>query len=361
MLWLKRNLFFVLSMLVGLGLIGWAAYEYSSVSSTNAEVVAELKENRDKLKGLQTKNPYPSREAIAAAQEDKKRVEEFLAKFRTMFTPFPPPPALDEQGFKNRLTDTLAQLRTEATNSQVALPEKFGFGFSSLLDEVTYKSENIRPWLGELEEIKTICEILFNARVAAVDSIQRVKVAEDDTGANDVMFADTTTNQSGLWITTPYQITFRGYSDQIAAVLEGFARSPHCWIVKNVDVKQSLQQVPVVIPQEEVQPPPQMYRRPEMYPYGMDPRRDPRYQFGGDRGGGMPGMGGEQRMYRPNIPPPPGFQPAPPPGPVTVLSPKILFINLALDLVKLKPPEVETNKPPAATLTAGPRGAPQTQ
>jgi hypothetical protein len=31
--------------------------------------------------------------------------------------------------------------------------------------------------------------------------------------------------------------------------------------------------------------------------------------------------------------------------PVTILSPKILFVTLSLDLVKLKPPDVETNKP----------------
>src|SRR5579872_5907605 len=101
--WLKRNLFFVLSMLVGLGLIGWALYQYSNVTSKNSDVTAELKENRDKLKSLQTKNPFPNEENIAAAQDDEKRIEDFLAKFHTAFALFPQPPKLDDQGFKNHL------------------------------------------------------------------------------------------------------------------------------------------------------------------------------------------------------------------------------------------------------------------
>jgi hypothetical protein len=57
------------------------------------------------------------------------------------------------------------------------------------------------------------------------------------------------------------------------------------------------------------------------------------------------------------MPPPQSMpQPAAPAGPTTVLSPKILYVTLSVDLVKLKPPDVETNKPAAAP-RANPRSA----
>jgi hypothetical protein len=362
MLWFKRNLFFVLSILVGLGLIGWATYQYFNVSAKNAEVVGALKNDRDQLKNLKSKSPQPSDEAIQAAREDKKRVDDFLNQFRTAYAPFPPAPKLDDRGFKNHLEETIGQLRLEATNAEVALPNNFSFSFSSQMEKMSYHSESIDGWLEQLGEVKVICEILYNARIAALDSIQRVHVSEDDTSANDyIIGAEITTNKDNLWSVEPFKIAFRGYSEQIAAVLEGFARSPHCWIVKDVDVKPSLQGVPIIIPSDEPQ---QMTPMPT--PYGgyrpYNPYNDPRMRnqmMGGP--GGRPGYGGrpgDGMPYRPYVPPPSGYVPPPAPTvPVTVLSPKILFVNIALDLVKIKPPEVDTNKAPSKA-SSPPRGRP---
>ena len=46
MLWLKRNLFFVLSMLVGLGAIGAAVYDYFSIRGANANVATNLRDRK---------------------------------------------------------------------------------------------------------------------------------------------------------------------------------------------------------------------------------------------------------------------------------------------------------------------------
>ena len=38
-------------------------------------------------------------------------------------------------------------------------------------------------------------------------------------------------------VLAPYEIVFHGFSTELAAVLEGFYRSPNCFIVKNIDVQ----------------------------------------------------------------------------------------------------------------------------
>jgi hypothetical protein len=367
MLWFKRNLFFVLSMVVGLGLAGWAGYDFYSVTDKNSEVAKTLKDNREQLKTLKSKSPVPTAENIQAAKEEEKRVGQFLAQFRTAFAPFPTPPKTDEKGFKTILETTIEQLRQQATNAEVTLQPNYYFSFSAQMEKLSYHVESIESWLAQMEEIKVICDILFRARITALDSIQRVPVSDDDQGASDYLIgANSLTNQLG--VLTPYKITFRGYSEQIADVLEGFARSRHCWIVKDVDVRPSMVSPPMVIPPDLSQPAPapQMFMRPQ--PMYNDPRMELRNRMreGGGAGGRIPGGGfpGERPIYRPQMMPQPQFLPQPqvPAAPVTVLSPKILFITLSVDLVKLKPPDVETNKPAArpAVNPRGPRVAPAT-
>ncbi len=356
MLWFKRNLFFVLSMLLGLGLTGWAVYDNYSLSEKNGTVADDLKTTRDQLKNLQGKSPQPTPENIQATRDDAKRVQEYLDKFHTAFAPFPTPPQTDQRGFKTILETTIEHLRQAASNADVTLPANFNFSFSSQMEKLSYHEDSIEPWLVQLEEIKVICDILFTARITALDSLQRVSVSEDDQGAADYLVGSAiSTNQLGT--VSPYKITFRGYSEQIAGVLEGFARSSHCWIVKDVDIKPSMAALPVVIPVEQPQqfvPPPRYYRRPS--PYG-DPRNDPRFQFNGGGGRPVPGQFAGRPMFpRPMMPQEPYAQPTVPLGPVTILSPKILFVSLSLDLVKLKEPEVQTNKP-VVKLNVNPRGA----
>jgi hypothetical protein len=349
MLWFKRNLFFVLSMLVGLGLAGWAAYDFFSVTAKNSADAGELQNTREQLKTLKSKSPVPSEENIQAAKEEEKQVGEFLARFRTAFPQFPAMPKTDEKGFKTILETTIEQWRQQATNADVTLPPHFNFSFSGQMEKLSYHMESIDAWLVQMAEIKIICDILFGARITALDSIQRIPVSEDDQGGADYI-PGATVQSNEMGVLTPYKITFRGYSEQIEAVLEGFARSSNCWVVKDVDVRPSLASPPVVIPVDQSQPnnpqPQNNYMRPQPY---MDPRMDPRFRMMGPGGGGRFPGGGFPERPRMMMPPSQAMQqPAAPAAPTTILSPKILYVTLSVDLVKFKPPDVETNKPAAA-------------
>ena len=187
------------------------------------------------LQLIQQKTPYPSTDNIQAAKADQEHVRQFLAEFRKCFAPFPPPPVKDEKGFKTYLEDSLVQFRVRATNAGIELPAGFGFAFSSLVGKFNSPPANIAPWTQQLQEISTILDIVYHAKVNYLAGLHRVPVSPDDNGIGDCLLqATTVTNQWG--VVTPYKITFRGFSTEIAAVMEGFARSSNCFIIKAVDV-----------------------------------------------------------------------------------------------------------------------------
>ena len=85
--------------------------------------------------------------------------------------------------------------------------------------------------------MKTISEILFAARVNSLDGIQRVRVSDDDANGPQADYFDDHSVTNNLAVLTPYQITFRSFSPEIAQVLAGFASSPHGFIVRSINVQ----------------------------------------------------------------------------------------------------------------------------
>ena len=86
----------------------------------------------------------------------------------------------------------------------------------------------------QLGEVKAICDILNHAKgqflgwhPARADSWS----PDDAAGpATDYLGAASTTNE--LAIITPYEISFRGFTPELAGVLAGFAQSPYGLVVK---------------------------------------------------------------------------------------------------------------------------------
>jgi hypothetical protein len=330
MLWIKRNLFFVISVAVGLLLTGYCAWLLYNSLSSNAGVSEEYKTTFDSLETKRKESPFPDTNNIQAAKADQERVRLFLADFRKMFSPFPAPPVKDEKGFKTYLDENLARFRAEATNAGVLLPPDYSFAFSGLIGKLTYPAASIGPWMQELEEIDAILAILYHAKINYLAGLQRVPVSTDDGGPGDCLAAATVTNQWG--IVTPYKITFRGFSAELAAVMEGFARSSNCFIIQAIAVVPDMSVQPAV-----VQPPPQ---QPAVnYPPRLQTPSPP-----------LPYPGPNRPGVRPNYPwarPAPGSVAAAPvaaapvaaPSVVTILSESPLLVTVQINVVKLKASE----------------------
>jgi hypothetical protein len=355
MSWIKRNLFFVIGSLVALILMGLAGWFLYSKWSLNNQVLATLNNDYEELKRLNSANPHPgsgSINNIQTAKEQREQLLAFIKQTRAHFQPtprIPDLPKVTDRDFSAALSQTIEQLRNQATNTSVALPpDNYAFSFTSQKSKISFAPGSADRLAGQLGEIKMLVQILFDAKVNALDNLRRERVSSDDSFGlqTDYLTEKTTTN--ALAVVTPYEVTFRAFSTELAAVLAGMAASPHALLVKTLNVELA----PAPPPQEPTAPivmaPVMVQQNPmaeEMSRQQQEAAANAsfraRYGFGGGQGQGGVAYRGL------------GAQPAPPPvfgtpaatgisptgkgGLPTVLDEKLLKITLNLYIVKPLP------------------------
>lgn len=276
--WIKRNLLFVIGSAVALVLLigaGW--YLYSSVSRNNASLEA-LNEQYNQLNRLNRLNPHPGSEKvnnITAAQEQERQVRDFIRKVNRVFEPVPAIP--DATNVNNALLAeslrrTLDRMQREAGSSGVQLPEKYAFSFTAIRPLLVFDQAGLTPLAVQLGEVKVICDVLFAAKINALDSIRRERVCTHDREAQQTSdYTDRASKTNDVAVLTPYEVTIRCFSSELGAVLAGFASSKHGLMVKAINVE------------------------PAVAGTMMDPS-------------GMGGMVSPETMYAPRpVMPPPGF------------------------------------------------------
>ncbi|HTQ51102.1 MAG TPA: Amuc_1100 family pilus-like protein [Candidatus Acidoferrales bacterium] len=318
--WIKRNLMFAIGgvvallLLLGAGFCDWRSWDHNSTAFDR------LNEIYGKLKELSDKKPSPGNKEvdnIKAAKDQEAEVRAWIAKAADFFqpiSPIPDAPEVTSEAFASDLRRTIDQLQHAAESASVQLPPKYSFSFEAQRSSVKFTPGSLAPLAVQLGEVKKIAEILFAARINALDSIQRVRVSDDDNAAGQQ--ADYTAEASitnNLAVMTPYVITFRSFSPELASVLSGFGASPNCMIVKAINVAPA-----GATTQMSGGPSPyNSYPNPYPNPYVTPPG----YPQGG-----------------PGIPPPPPALGTVPRGALaTVLNEQILRITLEVIIVKPLP------------------------
>ena len=238
MVWIKRNLYLVLSAAVGLILLGGAGYFFYINWDADHAAVDQLTQAQTDLEALRKKKPVPTPEIIKQVKDTQAGVRAVLDKFKNIYTPVPEIKPVDEKTFKVTLDGTIAQLQTAASNANVhlAIPD-YPFSFSGLTTKFSFASNGITGWLAQMQDVKELCGIVFDAKVNTLESIHRSQVIPEETstgGATDFLTCSCVTNETVVRI--PYEIVVQGYSREIANILNGFLRSSNCIIVKNIDI-----------------------------------------------------------------------------------------------------------------------------
>jgi hypothetical protein len=241
--WIKRNLFFAVGGLMALMLLGAAGwYDYRSWDH-NATSLGQLDEIVGKLKDLRDKKRSwgsPKLDNIKTAKDQEADVRAWIAGTTNSFQPISPIPDTTEvtsEAFAADLRRTIDQLQHEADDSGVQLPPKYGFSFEAQRGTVKFAAGSLPALAVQLGEVKKISEILYAARVNALDGIQRVRVSDDDIAGPQTDYLGDVSVTNNLAVMTPYAITFRSFSPELAAVLAGFADSPNGMIVKAVNLQ----------------------------------------------------------------------------------------------------------------------------
>jgi hypothetical protein len=356
MAWLKRNLFFVIGSLVALILMGLAGWFLYSKWSLNNEILTSLNTDYEELKKLNGANPHPgsgSVNNIKLAQEQRDQLKDFLKKTQAYFQPIPRIPDLPkitDRDFSAALSQTIEQLRNQATNASVSLPpENYNFSFTAQKSRISFAANSLNRLAIQLGEVKAIAQVLYDAKVNALDNLRRERVSQDDSSGSQTDYITDKTETNSLAVMTPYEITFRSFSTELAAVMAGFASSPHAIVVKTLNVELA----PAVAVTEQnpmLTSMPMMVQQPnpmaeEMSRAQQEARSQAAFASRYGVGAGQQNLGGvTYRGLGQGAPPPytpqPGVRPTAQPGKgglPTVLDEKLLKITMNLVIVKPLP------------------------
>jgi hypothetical protein len=245
--WLKRNLYFLIGSALALALIGLAGWYLYSKWQLNGETLENLNKDYATLDDLNKQDPHPGTgrpndiDNINTAQNQKKELLTFKEKARTHFqriAPIPDVPNVTDQSFATNLSRTISQLQRDATNASIALPAEYCFSFQAQARKLSFAPGSLDALALALGEVKTIVDVLIQAKVNALDSIRRERVSPDDlssSGTGDYLPDKSVTNAQA--IITPYELTFRCFGQELGNVLAGLACSPCALIVKAINVE----------------------------------------------------------------------------------------------------------------------------
>jgi len=238
MLWIKRNLFLAVGGLLALGLLGFGGYYFWTNYQANNAVEEELKQAKAELTRLYGLAPFPSPENITTAKAELQREQNAIRLTQQSFTPLPYA-RVKGLAFKSLLDTTIDELQKAAAHASVALPQSNGYAFTFTEQQKRLQfSDASFPTIPEqLAEIKAICYVLFDAKINQLTCLRRGRVTADDPPAsNDYHELPPNRTNSGAAF-SPYVTEFTALSTELAAVLEGFYKSPNGLLVKAIEVK----------------------------------------------------------------------------------------------------------------------------
>ncbi|HWQ91152.1 MAG TPA: Amuc_1100 family pilus-like protein [Clostridia bacterium] len=353
--WIKRNLYFFVGSIVAVVLMGLAGFYLYSKWQLNNEIMEKLNADHAELQRLNQENPHPGAgqvDNIKAAKEQQEALRAFDQKTRKHFQRIPAMPDstnVSSQEFTATLRRTIDQLQKAATNASVTVPPDYSFSFTAQKPRVTFAPGSLEPLSVQLGEVHAISEVLFAAKINSLDSIRRERVSPDDSGGpqTEYLLKKSVTNE--LAVLSPYEVTFRCFSSELAGVLAGLGSSPYGLLLKSLNVEAA----PATAASDSMGTP---YTPATMYtpaPMQQTPSRAmdaeasfaQRYGLGG-RGGNQGGV----QLRAPGTTPAPAYQApvygaqaaaanASKGGFPTVLDEKQLKVTMNIDVVKLLPPK----------------------
>jgi hypothetical protein len=323
--WLKRNLSLVGWGGVALALMIVAVWFLFAERGKETRVTEELDTEVEDLQRLYRADPFPSTDNIQKASQEQQRAQTLLDELGRHFNPAPPFQG-DNFAFKRMLDETISQLQRQAQEFSVTLPPDYNFTFWAQRRAVNFTPESLAPMAARLLDIKSICAVLYQARVHSIEGLRRIAVSEHDVvsaTSADLTVRSPSTNQLTGYVRVPYEVVFSGFGSDLAVVLDGFGREPNFLVVKNLTVE------PAPAP---AAPPPGTTGGTYVIPRPV-PTRDPDAD--------APDAPDDSEM-RPRVPTPtvgfPGIPravgaPASRSGVVTVLNEKLLRFTLLLEVI----------------------------
>lgn len=314
MAFIKKHLVLLIAAVVSLAVLGYAVFFVQQKKEADAAVSVEVDEAAEQFRNLLQRKVHPGNEKInniEIAKGEVVKMRSFMEEMREYLKGPQIATNLNNQMFRAKLDTTIAELRRQADEAGVTLPNtNFWFTYGQYKTTVDFKND--APGLAaELEDIRSMMRVVYDSRVHALISLKRMPVAESDNYGTSDYIPNRYPKTNDWAVTTSYEVTFQGFSSELARVMEGLANAKQCFVVKSVGVAQA--------PEERKLMPaaPMMMNPMPMY---NDPYARYRMQ--------------QQPAFRP-MAPAPATRPQPT-GLKTVLDENKLRFTLLVDSVRLK-------------------------
>ena len=305
--WVKQNIKFVVGLVVSLLLIGGAGFfAYSQYNAFTAAQSA-LQSARGTWEDLENKDPHPGTlnvNNINRATNDLARVQQFFDRTVALFQPVPDITITNAFDLNVAINNTIARMTKAADFYGVTIKNDYSFTFRGQKTVIAFDDKaSIPKYAFHLQNMERLVDAIYKARVHSLEEVKRVKVDETDSSSFGIM-SDISMVQDEYLLYTPYEISFKGFSSELANVLENLTNAKDVYLVKALNVEPT--DLPVR-PSEN-----RKVRRPIIRPtssmpnnqYGANPYGGSGNPYGGGGGayGGNPYGGGQYGM-NPYAPP----------------------------------------------------------
>lgn len=240
MAWFKKNLWFVVICLTGFGLLGLATLFALSQYNKDGVVALDLADATQQYKDLNSKKELPGDQKnnnIEVAKQENIRLQDFSARVTSYLAPANVPTNLNNLNFSVRLNESISKMRLEAGRINVILPITNGYWFTFASQKSAVEYKGIENMAAQLYDIEGIVKILYDARVHSIAQLKRPPATPDEPNNGDFLTRNAKTNDSA--IVTPYEVTFTGFSSELARVMQGLANATNCFVVRTVGVGQA--------------------------------------------------------------------------------------------------------------------------
>ena len=261
MAFVKKHLVLIIAAVVSLAVLGYAVFFVQQKKAADLEVTASLDEAAEQYRQLLSRKVHPGNEKInniESAKQEVVRMRSFMDEMREYLKGPEIATNLSNQQFRAQLDTSIAELRRQADEAGVQLPNtNFWFTYTQFKTTVDFKGD-IKGLAAELEDIKAIMKVVCDSRVHSLVMLRRAPVSESDNFGTTDYIPNRYPRTNDWAITTSYEVTFQGFSSELARMMEGLANAKQCFVVKSVGVAQAPEE------RKPNQPPPTMMMPPPM-------------------------------------------------------------------------------------------------
>lgn len=228
-------------MVVSVLLIGGAGYFAYAQYTAYTTAQGNLSSVRDSWQSLEQQDPHPGTETVrnieAANKDLTNNVQVLYNNTVSLFQPVPDILLTNATDLNIAVNEGIYRMTKGADLFGVTIKNDYNFTFRGQKAVVNYAdSGSIPKYAFHLHNVERLVDAIFNARVHSLESIKRVKVDEIDDNSFGIMTEVGMTKDEFL-LHTPYEISFKGFSSELASVIEHLANSKDVYIVKAMKVE----------------------------------------------------------------------------------------------------------------------------